>query len=145
MTKLVSKPFRESHADIFDCQDGHKDLFLGALPLLVKLGELDQCATYMVDGRILFIGGWYEAAPGVVELFIYPSVFTHLYARIFYTEAKWWVQNLSRQHRRVQCWGEDSDLSRRWLSHLGFDLEGVLKDYCGPGVNMLVWGKTTAK
>lgn len=139
------KPFREDHVDLFQCQDEHLSAFQGAMPLLIKLGQLDQCGVHIVDGRILFIGGWYEAAPGVAELYIYPSIYTREYARLFYLEAKFWVKHLKAQYRRVQCWGEDTPLSRRWLSKIGFTLEGVLPDYCGPGVNMLVWGKTDGK
>ena len=140
MTELICKPFRENHADIFECQPAFLQQFKISMPLLVSLGQIDQCGSHMIDGRILYVGGWYEAAPGVAEMYIYPSVYTQQYAKTFFKEARWWVQHLKRQYRRVQCWGEDTELSRRWLKRIGFELEGVLNGFCENGSAMLVWG-----
>lgn len=141
MSKVIAKPFRAAHLDIFegatpfDDEEVHKNL-----PMLIELGRLDQCVINILDGRILYIGGYLSAAPGVVEAFIYPSKFALEKPKTYYAEAKFWVANLKAQHRRVQCWGNDTEVSRRWLEHLGFVYEGCLRNYTVNGSSMLVWG-----
>ena len=136
---FITKPFRESHADLFESVPFFADHFNQSLPLLILLGKSDQCAVHMLDGRILFIGGYAVAAPGVAELFLFPSIYAAQYPKTFYKQAKWWVNHLKMQFRRVQCWGEDTELSKRWLTRLGFVLEGTLRNYSTAG-NSTIWG-----
>jgi hypothetical protein len=144
MTKdVMIRPFREGHADIFECDPADRAEFFAALPLLCHLGKFDQCGSHIVDGRILYVGGWNETSPGVAEMFIYPSIYTKQYVKTYFREARWWVSYLKSKYRRVQCWGVDTEVSRRWLSRLGFKLEGVLPGYTSDGSSMLIWGLTS--
>lgn len=138
---IITKPFREGHADIFECAVLFESEFRSAMPLLIQLGKADQCGSHIIDGKILYVGGWIHVAPGVAELFIYPSVYAKLYPKTFLEHARWWVQNLKQSYRRLQCWGEDTDLSKRWLKRLGFSLEGTLAKYTESG-SMTIWGLT---
>lgn len=139
--QVITKPFRECHVDLFESAPFYAAHFEALLPLLIELGKLDQCGIHILDGRILYIGGWSVAAQGVAELFIFPSVYALEHKKSFFKHAKWWVDYLKRDYRRLQCWGEDSELSKRWLSRLGFECEGTLKDYVREGVSMTIWGK----
>jgi len=137
---IVAKPFRESHADLFESSGDYERQFKASIPMLAQLGAIDQCSTHIVDGRILVIAGYMEIAPGVAELFIYPSKYAREYRRDFYSEVKFCVQHLKALFRRVQCAGEETELSRRWLTKLGFVYEGTLRSYTVDGSNMTIWG-----
>jgi len=140
LREVICKPFREGHADIFQCNPEDLQQFRNMLPMMSGLGQREQCGSHIVDGRIIYIGGWYDTAPGVAELFIYPSIYTKEYLREYLTDAKWWVQDLKSKYHRVQCWGDDTEVSKRWLSHLGFVYEGTLRSYTMDGRSMLIWG-----
>ncbi|MBX9688200.1 MAG: hypothetical protein K2X27_15940 [Candidatus Obscuribacterales bacterium] len=141
MSRIITKPFRESHADLFESAPAYAEHYKAFMPLLIGLGKIDQCGSNILDGRIIYIGGWAEAAPGVAELFIFPSIYAERKAKSFFEHARWWVDFLKSDYRRLQCWGEDTELSKRWLSRLGFSYEGTLKNYVGEGQNMTIWGK----
>lgn len=138
-TRVIEKPFRGAHADIFEVEPGHES-YRERIKLMELLAAQDICHTFMLDGRVLFIAGMIHVAPGVGELFIYPSVYAKRFPKEFYQMAKWWIEKLKEDHHRLQCWGEDTDLSRRWLSRLGFKLEGELLSFTVDGKSMLVWG-----
>lgn len=141
MDKVETKPFREAHVDLFEPAADCAEQFNKAVPFLVELGKPGQCGIHMLRGRILYVGGWYDIAPGVAELFIYPSIYAVPHAKSFFSHARWWVNYLKSNYRRLQCWGEDTDVSKRWLARLGFTQEGTLKNFAGEGIDMLIWGK----
>lgn len=140
MEVLNSRPFREAYSDLFESIPEYEKEVAGKIGLFTQLGKTGQCGIHVIDGRILFISGYFEVAPGVIEGFIYPSKYIFQYRKTFYREVKWWVQTLKVQCRRFQCWGEDTELSRRWLEALGFRCEGVLQSFTSDGSSWLVWG-----
>ena len=140
MMEVITKPFRPGHADIFECAPDDLEQFRAMLPVMCRLGAVDQCGSHIVEGRILYVGGWYDVAPGVAEMFMFPSIYTKQYIREYITEGKWWVQHLKSRYRRVQCFGEDTDVSKRWLKKLGFVHEGTFQQYTMDGRSMLMWG-----
>lgn len=142
MSRVISKPFREAHADFFEAVPDVQQGLTNALPHMAQLGQLHQCDSFILDGKILFVGGYVDLGGGVAEAFIYPSAHAHRHPISFFKEAKWWVNELRTRFRRVQCWGEDTAVSRRWLKHLGFRLEGKLLSFTVEGKAMLIWGAT---
>lgn len=142
---MIQKPFREAHADVFMCDPAYEELFRKNLAWYALLGANGTCNILIDDGRIICIGGWTEVAPGVCEMFVYPSVYAKSswkYQKMFYRETKWWIDYLKQTYRRLQCWGEDTPVSDRWLKHLGFEHEGTCKKFHENGSNLSVWGLT---
>lgn len=133
------RPFREAYSDLFHCLPEHKKEFDSKIGFFNMLGNHAFCGVHSIDGRIVWVSGWYEVAPGVCEGFIYPSIYIFQYQKTFFKEVKRWLAYLNNRYRRVQCFGEDTELSRRWLSHLGFELEAVLKEYTTDGSSFLIW------
>lgn len=140
MTKCSHRIFREAHADLFEPLPHEAEKFRSWIPNLHKLGLLDQAGIHTVDGRILFVSAFYEIAPGVAEGLIFPSVLIHKHKKDFLREAKWFCSHVKSQYRRFQCYGDDTEVSRRWLKALGFKLEGELKSYTMDGSSILIWG-----
>jgi hypothetical protein len=142
MTEILSKPFQVGHLDLFACHPAHKERCYESANYMEQLGQIGQCASQIVDGRILYIGAYFHVAPGVVEVFLIPSVYISRYAKSFYRQVKWWLMYLLGQPgvKRLQTWGEDTDQSRNWLSRLGFQQEGLLYCYGPKGESVTIWG-----
>lgn len=139
MIGLETKPYREAHADLFQPHPVWSSQFEQAKPMLELLGKCDQACVHLHQGRILFIGGYHECAPGVAEVFLYPSVHIEKNKKTYLAEVKFWLAHLKTKYRRLQCWGENTDASYLWLTHLGFTCEGKLRYYTVEG-DMLIWG-----
>jgi hypothetical protein len=140
---IKTRPFIPEHANEFQSSSLYQAQFQVWLPDLVRLGSVDQCGTHFLDGRILYISGFCESGPpGVAEVFIFPSVEIYENQLAFYRDVRWWLKYLKDKYRRLQCWGEDTELSKRWLTSLGFLQEGALRNYTADGSSMLIWGMT---
>jgi hypothetical protein len=136
---LETKPYREAHADLFQPHPLWCSALNGNWKTLELLGTCGQACVHLHDGRILFIGGYHEVAPGVAEVFLFPSIWIDKYPVAYVAEVKFWLESLKTRYRRLQCWGEDTDRSYLWLTRLGFTLEGKLRYYTVDG-DMLIWG-----
>lgn len=140
--EVISKPFREGHLDLFACVPKYQQQCDESVDWMIALGKTDQCGSIMIGHRILYIGAFFTVASGVVEVFILPSIYVEHYVKSFYSHVKWWLSYLISQPgvRRLQTWGEDTEDSARWLSHLGFKREGTLYCYGPVGENTTIWG-----
>lgn len=138
---MIQKPFREAHADIFECDPAYEKLFKSNIPLCQTLGAQGTCNILLHEGRIICVGGWYEVLPGVLEMFVYPSIYAKRHPKLFFREVKFWIDTLKQNCRRLQAWGEDTPVSDRWLRHLGFEHEGTLQKFYDSS-NLSIWGLT---
>lgn len=141
--EVICKPLRQGHLDLFQAKSEYQAQVDESVEWLVNLGKLDQAGIFVVDGVILFIGAWFYVMPGVIEVFIYPSIQVDAYPKVFFAEVQWYLDHLQSGEgvRRLQTWGSDTDLSKRWLESLGFKQEGLLYCYGLGGENVLIWGR----
>lgn len=142
MHEITSKPFQESHLDIFRVAEAHRDACWGASKIWHQLGTAHQAGTHMLDGRILYISGYLNIMPGVVELWMHPSIYVPGNRIKAARHVKWWIGHIAREQeaRRVQTWGDCSEEADRWLTFLGFKCEGVLESYGPDGKSASIWG-----
>ncbi len=143
-TKLRSRPFKEAHLDVFMVEEAHRSECYGGMKYLAHLGKSLQLGTHMLDGRILYISGYYQVLPGVLEVFMHPSIYVKDHPITVIRDVRWWLKYMTDEHRarRLQTWGADTPESERWLTALGFVKEGVLDSYLPDGTAMLIWGRT---
>lgn len=141
MSEITTKPFRESHLDIFKVVPAHQPACIAGAAQMTALGQINQFGSHLLDGRILYISGYMWVVPGVVEVYMHPSIYVQENVRIFWEHVKWWLVHVQRitGARRIQTWGDDTPESDRWLKHLGFTQEAVLHSYRRDG-NMSIWG-----
>ena len=143
MGEITIKPFRMAHLDIFKVVESHKAECKAATTLFSGLADRHQLATHMIDGRIIYIAGYFQVLPGVLEVFMHPSIYLkdHKFAVIRYV--RWWLDHMAREHkaRRIQTWGMTNPESDKWLRSLGFVEEGVLNSYLLDGSPVKIWGK----
>lgn len=144
MTSVSTIPFTPEHMNGFECKPGFQEAYQADIQTMSMLGTVGQCASIKYEGKTLFIGAWHFTSKGVVDVFIFPSVYADSFKKTFFREARWWVQNLLAREDvwRVQTWGLDTPLSKRWLEHLGFRQDAELPCYFENGESILIWGRT---
>ncbi len=141
MTEIRTKPFREAHLDIFHVADSHRADCWAAAKQWHHLGSLLQAGSHMIDGRIVYISCFIPTTPGVVEVWMHPSIYVPQYKLAVIKHVKWWLQDVAERcnARRIQTWGDTSAQSDRWLAYLGFKCEGVLQSFRPDGGPASVW------
>lgn len=147
MSELIIKPFREAHLDIFDVVESHREQTRRCAEQLTYLGKIFQFASHIIDGRIIFIGGYYIVSPGVIEIFMHPSVYFKRYKYSSFKYINWWLTYMAAEHqvRRIQTWGECTPEQEFLLERLGFVKEGVLNSYLENSFPVCIWAKIYKK
>ena len=104
-------------------------------------------AQTLVDnaGAPVAVFGGVQVSPGVLEVFILPSKEQENLAFGFAKAARKSVVDCLKSYRRVQALSMDDDFHSRWLSWLGFTLEGRLHAYGMNGEDLLMWGMWNKK
>ncbi|MDE1971095.1 MAG: hypothetical protein KGI50_06010 [Patescibacteria group bacterium] len=105
------------------------------------MGKLDQAASHIIDDRIIFIAGYHWIMPGVIEVWMHPSVYLPRYKFSVVKHLRWWFCFIKEatDARRIQTWGAHNEASDRWLISLGFEREGVLESYLPDGSSVSMW------
>ena len=144
MGVISTKPFHESHLDVFNVTASHKKECWLAAKQWDALGKMLQAGTHMIDGRILYISAYLVLLPGVLEVWMHPSIYVPHYKLAVVRHVKFWLEYIAEEHkaRRLQTYGANTPESDRWLSFLGFEREGVLHSYLPDGKAVSIWGIT---
>ena len=124
-------PFKRSHLDEMILQDCDKEALNLDVFAAVATSPGAIANTYVHKGHILGVHGYYQMWPGVVEIFIVPSIYFFKYPKHI---LKWStlefdkVKNNNSIHR-IQTTCLDQHDRRRFLEYFGFKCEGTLKQY----------------
>ena len=124
-------PFKKGHLDFFEPSEQYADLPQIYAEFLDRLGVPVQAASHMKDGKILYISGYYEKLPGNFECVIIPSKHLPDYKFAVIRDIRMWLGIIQKKHnpRRMQTFGENTKQSKKWLTLLGFEFEGLLRQY----------------
>lgn len=133
-------PFTADHLLAMQLKAGEAKDTAGQ-PGVVKALESVGKTLVADDGQILAVIGVVPTVPGVGEVFILatdiqaqrPVAFARFIKRELFT--------LSEKFRRIQAVSKFDDFHCRWLSWLGFQVEGRMRKYGLNGEDMLMWGK----
>jgi hypothetical protein len=132
-------PFDPHHCQVMDVRDVEfqdtfqlKDVYLRlqGVKESIDRGE-GEAGTFIHNGRILCCAGFRKLWPGVLEGWIIPSIWVKeapvSFAKYMrrYLEA---VASTFKAHR-VQTLSPDDQFHERWMKFMGFEKEGVLKNY----------------
>lgn len=123
--------FKRGHLDFFQAAEMYQDLPDLYVDLLDQLGMLAQAGTHIIDGKIIYISGYYERLPGNWEVVIIPSVHLPRYAKAVVKDIRGWLRAIKKKTgaRRLQTYGEPTEKQRRWLRCLGFTCDALLPMY----------------
>jgi hypothetical protein len=101
-------------------------------------------ATLIVEDKIIAIIGYYELWPGVIEVWVFPSIHIPDHAVSYLRCAKRYTKSLWRDLpiHRMQTSAINDELHEKWLTFLGFEKEGIMKSYTADGQDYGLWSIT---
>lgn len=134
MTKFKSVPFRIEHVDLMDLRPEET---MGASLTVVKqrVSELSsqsvQALTYTYDGRIIAAMGFISLWDGVIQGWVVPTVHVYTVPVSFAKTVKRYIEAVAETFncRRFQTGSYVDPLHKRWMQFLGFESEGVMKQF----------------
>jgi hypothetical protein len=140
--KLVQA--RPDHFDLLELRD-HEANTMACDPLsgvaAKQLIENSICSTMLYKGQILCILGFYQLWPGVLNVWIFPSIYAAQHPMVFLRAAKKYTKGIADDIpcHRLQTLAIDDKLHSDWMTFLGFKKEGVLEKYTPDMVDYCQW------
>lgn len=140
--------FDAKHWDLFESRGIEQKLFdldPGAKHKITCLAKYGVGGTLMHDGRILAFIGYIEIAPGVLEVWSFPSKYVDKYPIIYLKNCKEWVERIEHTTpnlHRLHLVTKTDAVHVRWAQFLGFTCEsGAIKHYFADKSDAQIWGK----
>lgn len=130
-TKLIG--FKKEYLELADVREYEKDLLSNpdSLEMLEARANMGDSYTLMHDGRVLAFAGLFFIHEGVAEVWIIPTGYMYKFPRVFARNMRDLFQqyiDTGRIHR-FQTLCQDDAMISRWMEWLGFECEGVLRQY----------------
>jgi hypothetical protein len=137
-------PAKPDHMDLLELRD-HEANTMACDPLsgiaAKNIIEQSICSTMLYDGKIICILGFYNLFPGVINVWIFPSIYAAKHPIAFLRAAKKYTTAIFNDFpcHRLQSLAIADNLHRAWMSFLGFKKEGILKKYTADMVDYEQW------
>lgn len=105
--------------------------------------ESVQAGTFLYDGRVLFCAGFSQLWPGVLEIWMIPSVHIKSAPFLVAKTVKRYIDAIARDFKahRIQTTTYADAAHTRWMEFLGFKCEGTLEKYTHDKKSMLVFAR----
>jgi RimJ/RimL family protein N-acetyltransferase len=138
MTKLIQ--FKKEHLDVMDIASHEAELIKGGN--VEVLQDNGVSFTGIIDGRVIACGGVVPNRYGAGEVWMIPSTLLSAHKFEACKAIKEWLCGVSVELglRRLQTHCVDDDFHAAWMTFLGFEKEGVLRQYI-KGIDYVIWGK----
>jgi len=129
-------PFNVHHLQVMDIRDEEMKSLFGLDNGLEIVNALTkgkgEAGTFLYDGRVLFCAGFKELWTGVMEGWIIPSIWIKsVPPRLFIRCVKRYVEATAKAFNvhRFQSPALDNALHERFMGFLGFQKEGIMRQY----------------
>lgn len=136
MNEVKVVAFHERHLELLEMRETEKILGCFALgdafERITRLAkESVQAATFLYDGRVIFCAGFFQLWPGVIEVWMIPSVHLKNCPVYFAKTIKRYVVNIAQDFKvhRMQTTSYDDAFHERWMGFLGFTKEATMKNF----------------
>jgi hypothetical protein len=150
-TKIIQ--FNANHLDLLEPREYDKENVLDIEGIEAKLITISEMVnspdcnvdawTLIYDGRILTCFGYIEHWPGMIEIWQLPSKYIYEKPIVFSKTIKTYIEELAKKHKwhRMQTVAPDDDVHRHWMEWLGFQKEGLLRQYTHKKQDYLQFGR----
>ncbi len=128
-------PFHVEHLDLLDAREEERTGILALTDTKQRFERLGagsiESKTFLYDGRILFIAGYVELWPGVVDCWMLPSIYVKTARMKFCKILKAYVDDIigDMECHRFQTTAPDDAAHERWMKFLGLEKEGTLRKF----------------
>jgi RimJ/RimL family protein N-acetyltransferase len=139
MASLI--PFRKEHLEIMELGDREAAL-LSVEGSGEALENSSVAVTGIIDGRVICCGGVVVNRYGAGEVWLLPSKRLKDHKFEACKAIKQWLDGVALEAglHRLQTHCVDDDFHAAWMTFLGFEKEGVLRQYI-KGTDYAIWGK----
>lgn len=105
--------------------------------------ETSFSGTLLYNGVVLAMLGFFEIWPGVIEVWVLPSIYVPQHPIPFLRTVRRYIDSIVRDFNphRLQSAAIDDELHEKWMTFLGFEKEGVLRQYSTDRINYCQWSK----
>jgi len=109
--------------------------------LAVHSGHMDA-ETIIYDGRVIACMGFLEIIPGVVEVWLIPSIYVKTIPKLFLKTVKSRLEVLASTlgFHRMQTVGPEGEFNEKWMQWIGFKCEGRM-EYYHDKKDYLMWAR----
>lgn len=139
LIKIV--PYKKEHVELMHLRVHENNLLLN--PNMLEMLEGGIANTAVVDGRVICAYGINPYLKGVADIWLLPSVYVESKEAVKVARgAKAWLEQMQEDLglHRMETTCLDDDLHNRWMSYLGFEIEGAKRSYFG-GCDYNMWGR----
>lgn len=144
MSKVI--PYEKGHILLaeFDLNDriGYALLDDG-ISRIEQLALLGESITLLVGGKIICFAGVVHLWPGVCEVWVTPTKYVKEYSFTFVRTMKRYLKVLPETFKchRIQTTSKADLKYDTWMTKLGFECEGVLRNYIRVGEDYKLWSR----
>lgn len=139
MPKIIA--FKVEHLEVMDLRE-HEQSLLSAPGRAELLERNSICFTAVIDGRVVLCGGVTPFLVSNADIWLIPSIYVKNYAKTVLCGVKEHLEKLANQLAltRMETACINDELHTSWMTHLGFQMEGVKKNYY-MGHDYTMWGR----
>lgn len=149
MTEVKVVRFHPNHIEVMEVRDMDAALFgyfktEEGFGRIKEIGDTSvQAGTFTYDGRIIFIAGFFQLWPGVIEVWMLPSKHLATAPRTFARLMKRYVDRIAEDFKvhRMQTTSFHDDFHAKFMKFLGFKAEGTLEKYTQDKRNMVQYAR----
>jgi len=141
--------FFPHHVDVMDLNTPEVEQLLGLKNLPCALAEIKerstQSGTMVCDGRVICCTGFVTLWEGVGDCWTIPSIYMAEYAMTYSRIIRRYIDEIIQMcnYHRVQTACLDDEFHRRWMDFLGFQPEGLLRQYSAQRVDYRMFARIT--
>ena len=142
MSKVKIVPFHLNHLDVMDIRESERELIACKQEAIKAIAQQSAITTIIYNGVILAVMGAYMLWDGCYEVFVIPSSYAPMYPKAFCKQAKFYADTLLETGaRRLQTSSVADATHDRWMTFLGFEKEGTMKQYSIDGQDFCLWAR----
>lgn len=140
--KLI--PAKPDHFDLLELRSHEVDS-MACDPLsgmaAKQLIDYSICSTMLYKGQIICLLGFYQLWPGVINVWIFPSIYAAQHPIVFLRAARKYTKAIFNDFpcHRLQSLAVADKLHNDWMTFLGFKKEGYLEKYTADMVDYEQW------
>lgn len=133
MEQFKKVPFHVEHIKLMDLRQLEIEdvLSIGSVQSALAVAGEREAVTLIHKGRIIACMGFFMILPGVAEVWLIPSVWVPTVPKLFIQEVRRYLEVTAEvvSWHRCQTVTRCDNFHRRWMKAIGFEEEGVLRNY----------------
>lgn len=146
MTEVKVVGFHPRHLEVMELRSfelGGLFLLADAYDRVEKITQEGQAGTFLFDGRVVFCAGFKQVWPGVLEVWMIPSVHIKKTPISFARVLKGYIKRIAADFKihRMHTTSFDDPFHERWMAFMGFVKEGTMQQFTQDKRNMCLYAR----